>query len=175
MPTDNPNTLATLSGPPALTDADLVPNIAGLNLGTAPTVTPRLANGRDYLNNPQMQSNLEDLYRKAMPSFNDKYATNEHLYAIDKDNNISVRSMTAQGQKRAADATVPADSQMLIHSHPATAEANPSPGDYVTATKLGRPNFVVSRDAIYVAMPGTDPTQRRTLRSRTSRRARAGS
>ncbi len=39
----------------------------------------------------------------------------------------------------------------IAHTHPDTAEATPGPGDY--ASKV--PNFVISRDALYVTIPGT--------------------
>lgn len=40
---------------------------------------------------------------------------------------------------------------LIAHTHPDTAEPTPGPGDY--ASKV--PNFVVSRSALYVTIPGT--------------------
>jgi hypothetical protein len=41
-----------------------------------------------------------------------------------------------------------------MRTHPAGQDPLPSGDDYATATKIGKPNFVMTKDAIYVAMPG---------------------
>ena len=126
-------------------------------LSTTPTM-PRQATGRDYLDNPDTRSAIEGLYQDAQGSFN-PYGKDkaEHLIALGQDGKTSMSSTAAPGDVRSLKTAVPNDSQAIIHSHPSTATPVPSPQDYKTATQLGKPNFVLSKGAIYVAMPGTDP------------------
>jgi hypothetical protein len=126
-------------------------------LSTTPTA-PRMATGRDYIDNPDTQSAIEGLYRDAQGSFN-PYGNDkaEHLIALGQDGKASMSAEAAPGDVRSLKTAVPNDSQAIVHTHPSTATPVPSPQDYKTATALGKPNFVVSKGAIYVAMPGTDP------------------
>lgn len=45
----------------------------------------------------------------------------------------------------------PKKTAAIVHTHPDTAERTPGPGDY--AAKV--PNFILSRSALYVTIPGT--------------------
>jgi len=45
----------------------------------------------------------------------------------------------------------PRKTAAIVHTHPDTAERTPGPGDY--ASKV--PNFILSRSALYVTIPGT--------------------
>ena len=120
--------------------------------------TPRMATGRDYIDNPDTQAAIEKLYQDAQSTFN-YYSINkaEHLIAIGQDNKASTSAGAAPGETRSLRTRIPSDSQAIVHTHPSTATPVPSPQDYVTATKTGIPNFVLSKDSIYVAMPGMDP------------------
>jgi hypothetical protein len=140
-------------------------NSPGADLSKAPDVLstpvmPRMAMGRDYLEDPKIDAALNDLYSKASGTFNPPGGShsiafnNEHMISVGGDG--SIQEYAGQ-DRRSMKASVPTDSQMIIHSHPGSAQPVPSEQDYATATKLGRPNFIVSRNAIYVAMPGQDP------------------
>jgi hypothetical protein len=148
--TDAPD-LPALSGKPT-------PEPALDSLTQAAPVAPKLATGRDYLDNPDTQAAIEGLYRDAQGSFN-PYSKDkaEHLIALGQDGKASMSSTAAPGDVRSLKTAVPNDSQAIVHTHPSTATPVPSPQDYKTATTLGKPNFVISKDHIYVAMPGTDP------------------
>jgi hypothetical protein len=104
------------------------------------------------------QAALEKLYGSATMSFAPHSPDKaERLIALDKDGNGGPMTTSTAGNVRSVDAVIPKSSQAIIHTHPSTASEVPSPEDYRTATKAGKPNFVMSGSAIYVAMPGMDP------------------
>ena len=84
----------------------------------------------------------------------------EKLVPIAQDGSFGAASTGDTGRddsgKMHATADIPTDSQAIIHTHPAGQDPLPSGEDYATATKIGKPNFVMTKDAIYVAMPGGD-------------------
>jgi hypothetical protein len=150
VPPDVPASALTGSGGPSL-DA----------LSTTPKM-PRMATGRDYLDNPDTQAALEGLYVKASPTFvppamGRTTQENEHLISLDQNGKQSSYSAAPEGSSRHLVTQIPSDSSAIIHTHPYKANPVPSGTDYKTATAEGKPNFVLSRNAIYVAMPGTDP------------------
>ena len=135
---------------------------------------PRMATPKEYLQDPKVMAAVQYLYNKAAMSFYDKTNASEHMYALDKNGDVSVQSVTDPWKKRNAVASVPQDSQLIMHSHPVSGQVVPSPGDYVAATKLGKPNFVISRNAIYVAMPGMDPNTNKHIHVADIRPAKGG-
>ena len=149
--------------PSALTGATN-PSIADA-LGTTKPEMPKMATGRDYLDNPASLDGLNKLYSAAGPSlflppaqFAGKRG--ERLVPIAQDGSFGATS--SGNDQRDSDGgmhvttSIPTDSQAIIHTHPAGQNPQPSADDYATATKIGKPNFVMSGSAIYVAMPGGD-------------------
>ena len=150
---------------PAVTPSALTgtpnPSIADA-LGTTKPEMPKMATGRDYLDNPASFNGLNQLYKTAGPSLfmvpSAGRQLGEKLVPIAQDGSFGVTSTGEDGRadngKMHATATIPSDSQAIIHTHPAGQDPLPSDADYATATKIGKPNFVMTKDAIYVAMPG---------------------
>jgi hypothetical protein len=127
-------------------------------------IMPRMATGRDYLDNPDTQAALENLYTKASPTFmppsmGSATQENEHLISIDKAGKQNSYSVAPEGSSRHLNTQIPDDSSAIIHTHPYKANPTPSDTDYKTATAVGKPNFVMSRNAIYVAMPNGNVKQ----------------
>jgi hypothetical protein len=154
---------ATDEAPPDVnvSSASTMPSALASAVSTPPTM-PRMATGRDYLDNPDTQAALESLYTKASPTFmpapsGSMTQENEHLISIDQNGKQNSYSQAAEGTSRHLETQIPNDSSAIIHTHPYKASPVPSSTDYKTATAEGKPNFVLSRNAIYVAMPGTDP------------------
>lgn len=81
----------------------------------------------------------------------------EHLIALNQDGTGTQSSVSSPGDVRGMKASIPDEAEAIVHTHPASGKPTPSAQDYVTATKMGKPNFVLSQNAIYVAMPGMDP------------------
>ena len=146
--------------PSALTGA--TNSSIGDALGTTQPVMPRMATGRDYLDNPASLEGLSKLYSAAGPSLfmapQSGRQQGEKLVPIAQSGQFGATSTGDDGRddsgKMHATATIPSDSQAIIHTHPAGQDPMPSDDDYATATKTGKPNFVMSGSAIYVAMPG---------------------
>jgi hypothetical protein len=124
-----------------------------------------MATPREYLDNPNTQTALETLYSNASPTFMKFGNANarEHLIAINQDGTATPESVSDPSQSRHMQTSIPTDAQAIVHSHPESATAVPSPQDYETATKTGKPNFIVSQGKIYVAMPGTDPNTKKHI------------
>lgn len=152
-----------------VTPADVPsPDFSSLSGAYAPTVDalskyepdmPReVSSPRDYLDRPATQAALEKLYSVAQNSFN-PYSKDqaEHLIALGQTGDTAMSSTAAAGDVRKLVTAIPDDAMAIVHTHPSTATPVPSPKDYQTATQTGKPNFVISKGAIYVAMPGTDP------------------
>jgi hypothetical protein len=121
---------------------------------------PRMATPREYLDHADGQDALESLYKAAIGSFvpaGRGMVGVEHLLTLDRNGKPTAISQSAPGDTRGMHAAIPNDAQAIVHSHPASAQMVPSPQDYLTATKVNKPNFILSRNALYVAMPGTDP------------------
>ena len=139
------------------------PSIADA-LSTTQPVMPRMATGRDYLDNPTSLNGLNQLYKAAGPSLfmapSAGRQQGEKLVPIAQDGSFGAASTGDTGRddsgKMHATADIPTDSKAIIHTHPAGQDPLPSGEDYATATKIGKPNFVMTKDAIYVAMPGGD-------------------
>ena len=128
----------------------------GKGIEHAPTTT-----GRDYLDNPASLNGLNQLYKAAGPSLfmvpQGAQQQPEKLVPIAQDGSFGQTSTGGGRDGKGAmhaTATIPSDSQAIIHTHPAGQNPQPSADDYATATKTGKPNFVMSGSAIYVAMPG---------------------
>ena len=128
----------------------------GKGIEHAPTTT-----GRDYLDNPASLNGLNQLYKAAGPSLfmvpQGAQQQPEKLVPIAQDGSFGQTSTGGGRDGKGAmhaTATIPSDSQAIIHTHPAGQDPLPSDADYATATKIGKPNFVMSGSAIYVAMPG---------------------
>jgi hypothetical protein len=135
----------------------------GKGIEHAPTIDmPKMATGRDYLDNPASLNGLNQLYKTAGPSLfmvpSAGRQQGEKLVPIAQSGQFGATSTGDDGRddsgKMHATATIPSDSQAIIHTHPAGQDPLPSDADYATATKIGKPNFVMTKDAIYVAMPG---------------------
>lgn len=137
--------------------------LLGTSLVIAQQTKPRMATGRDYLDNPTSLNGLNQLYKAAGPSLfmvpSAGRQQGEKLVPIAQDGSFGAASTGGsrdQDGAMHATASIPTDSQAIIHTHPRGQDPLPSGEDYATATKIGKPNFVMSRDAIYVAMPGGD-------------------
>ena len=129
-------------------------------LATKPEM-PKMATGRDYLDNSASLNGLNQLYKAAGPSLfmvpQGAQQQPEKLVPIAQDGSFGQTSTGGGRDGKGAmhaTATIPSDSQAIIHTHPAGQNPQPSADDYATATKTGKPNFVMSGSAIYVAMPG---------------------
>ena len=152
--TDIPSALTGTTNPSPIADA----------LGAEQPEMPRMATGRDYLDNPASLAGLSKLYNDAgsslfmVPSAGRQLG--EKLVPIDQNGQFGATSTGDAGRadngNMHATATIPTDSQAIIHTHPAGQDPMPSSTDYETATKIGKPNFVMTKDAIYVAMPNGD-------------------
>lgn len=123
--------------------------------------TANMAGPRDYLDNPAAQAAMEKLYGDAQSSFNAPMQGlgadhTEHLIAL-KDGTTLMSTKSAPGDRLSTKTAVPDEADSIMHTHPSSGTMVPSPKDYETATQLGKPNFVMSRNAIYVAMPNQDP------------------
>ena len=138
--------------------------LLGTSLVIAQQTKPHMATGRDYLDNPASLNGLSMLYQAAGASLFMKLptsaATPEKLVPIDQSGHFGMISTGDRGRDQDGamhvTTSIPTDSQAIIHTHPAGQNPQPSAEDYATATKTGKPNFVMSGSAIYVAMPGGD-------------------
>jgi hypothetical protein len=127
----------------------------------AQPVMPRMATPKEYLTN---EDDLAKLYNNAASSFIPTAAGSvprpEQLVPIDKDGNFGDMTLgsTQPGDNGGmhARASIPTDSSAIIHTHPYGLTQTPSQDDYDTAKRIGKPNFVVTRDSIFVAMPNGD-------------------
>jgi len=113
---------------------------------------------RSYLDNPEAIANLSALYSKAVGTFANPRLNAEHMIAVGQDGKLLGEYMDNQPDH--IKANIPTDSVFIVHSHPQSVMPTPSPQDYQTANVHQKPNFVISRTAIYAAMPGTDPNTR---------------
>ena len=138
--------------------------LLGTSLVIAQQTKPHMATGRDYLDNPASLNGLNMLYQAAGPSLfmapSAGRQQGEKLVPIAQDGHFGMVSTGDRGRDQDgamhATASIPTDSKAIIHTHPYGQNPQPSADDYVTATKIGKPNFVMTKDAIYVAMPGGD-------------------
>jgi len=70
---------------------------------------------------------------------------------------------SAQNAKETWRGPIPQDACAIVHTHPkksaggSSMEPKPSSGDQDTANRLGKCNYVVSRDGIFVAIPNSQP------------------
>jgi hypothetical protein len=122
--------------------------------------------GRSYLDRPNTLAGAEDLYRESEPSFRRTVGTTgmhksygEHLIPIGPQGDFQDDSIgSAEEGKgfKSARAEVPNDALGVIHTHPYGLEPVPSKEDYDASRILGRPNFMMNGDAVYVASPNGD-------------------
>lgn len=120
-----------------------------------------IAGPQDYLNRPSTIEGLSRMYDEATPSFMPLRASTkpapERLVPIRStgllgDTTLGEDAKDSRGGM-SDKAAIPSDSMAIIHTHPFRVEPEPSPQDEKTASNAGMPNFVMSRDAIYVAPP----------------------
>jgi hypothetical protein len=122
--------------------------------------------GRSYLDRPSTLTGVESLYRESEPSFRRTVGTTglhksygEHLIPIGSQGeleNDTMGSAEASNGVKSARAEVPNDALGVIHTHPYGLEPVPSKEDYDASRILGRPNFMMNGDAVYVASPNGD-------------------
>lgn len=74
----------------------------------------------------------------------------EAAFRVDPGYAITFVPMTHEAYKLPVE-YFPATTLAIAHTHPDTAEPTPGPGDF----KSKVPNYVISRDALYVTVPGT--------------------
>jgi hypothetical protein len=104
----------------------------------------------DYFSDPTTLSAVEKMYSSALPTFLEK-GHGERMIAVGPDGKIAGPFVSDGG--KSVSGSIPKGSQVLFHTHPLGGEQVPSQQDIDTAKQINSPNFVISRNAIYVATP----------------------
>jgi len=121
------------------------------------TAQPILTAGpRDYLDRPSTLAGVEKLYKTAEPTYQSIGTSSEGRYEDSMYLNPQGIPSSIYGGRTSLKnrMEVPTGSMAVVHTHPYGAAPQPSPPDFNVANQIKGPNFEVSRDAIWAAMPG---------------------
>lgn len=127
------------------------------------TILPRRASVREMIDSPNTLAGIESIYHHAQPSFSPMQRNNsqrwpEILTSISPEGAVGneqhgATTRDSEGNMHAK-GSIPSNAIALIHTHPFGQEQMPGPDDEATATRIQRPNYAMSENALWVAEPG---------------------
>jgi hypothetical protein len=123
-------------------------------LALAPKVAPipaLTAGPRDYLDRPATLEGLDRLYNKAISSYGGGERA-EYSTELDPQGRPEPIASSHMNDKNRVQWN--RGDMALVHTHPKGDMPQPSPGDFAAANQMHAPNFELSRDAVWAAMPG---------------------
>ena len=103
------------------------------------------------LQTPAVQAQLVTLYKRASLTYMNSDHHEEYSFTVKA--NGAPNEITSSESFNSNVVVVKSSDTAIVHTHPATCKPQPSPGDIQVAQRSGVPNYELSRDALYVAMP----------------------
>lgn len=100
---------------------------------------------------PEVHSQMGKLYDHAEVTYNFKDKKQEYSFTVNKDG--SVTEITTSNKDLHNSVTVNEDTAAIVHTHPVSADPEPSPGDIQLAKDKGLDNYALSKEALWVAHP----------------------
>jgi len=113
-------------------------------------LSPTFAMAADNLHVAEMPQ-LGVLYHKAAITFLNPNFHEEYSFTVERDG--SATEVVTDHDYNKNTVTVDRDTVAIVHTHPMTCSAQPSPGDQDAANRAGADNYVLSRSALWVAHP----------------------
>jgi len=110
---------------------------------------------------PQVQDRMQELYTAAAPSFNTSSMNVEHSFTFNQFGNPG--RISTSNQRNHNTITLYGNEKGIIHSHPLGDDPRPSGDDINVAKKAKIPNYVLSKNQLWVADPSGKTRQVATV------------
>lgn len=114
----------------------------------SPAATPAY---HQFALSPAIEGRLSELYQHAATSFMDPDANIEHSFIYNNGGNPG--NITSSHESNKNSVVVYPNTAGIVHSHPMRSLAHPSQADIDIAKHAKVPNYVLSRNELWVAMP----------------------